>query len=515
MEEERQMPDEEKKKDALYWTFEEQVKREPHKRKYLTAIGVIGGLDEGLSKYFRRRCRTAVIFANQSLNWTEFIICDPSDLLSSHHVAIENFFEEPNSVKKTVEEILFGKPRMGPEIPGFFSYVIQDTETIFQLWFVELPPNAYSIEPLEGWLLRTSSFMNFEPSSIDQTVNYGVAGAILVSNLAKDAIATGLALKFESENHKDYKRFNNIVSIISTVSQTVEEGSLPLGNILFCEVDDALQTQIPFEPRAPLNLHKHIVKLLAAVAGNQDHCLLANLSEVIALATFKQLPKGSLLAKFKIGEDELIAADGSKICGFYNGEFYGAEPPSISDVLERYDDFRQLNPELRSLVKKQLQDIVTHAQQNHHGCSIVLDFDECPSRLIAGHLLTESFELSSDSNDDDRQLFLNSSAIDGALYLQITKTTLRVRGFGCILAGDATNTEDRSKGSRHNSAIRFTRSYEKCVVIVVSEDGPASVFASGTPLQILRAKNEKMEKEATRQKVYFVADWMAQINLTS
>lgn len=512
MSQEEKMTKEEIDEHIKYWSYEEQCKREPEKKKYLTAVGLIAGLNEGLSRYLRRTCRTAVIFANQSLKWEEFIVCDPSKLLNGHQQPIKEFFEQPDSVKKVLEEILFGYPRTGPNLPGLFTCVIQDTNTGFQLWFVELPSTAYSTAPLEGWFLRASSFMDFDPPTINQSLHYGVAATMLVSTLASDAIATGLALKSEPKNPNDYQRFSDIVSVLSNVSQTVEEGSLPIGNIIFSDGNDSSIRRIDFKPVAPLTRHKHVGKLLASVANSQNHALLANLSEVTALAHYDQLPAGSFLAKFARGEGELIAADKSKICSFYGGEFYGADPPSFEDVLDESALFRALGKDLRSALTKRILDIVHHAQVSHHGCSIVLDFEECPPQLIAGHLLSEPLSLDIDQSTDRDywQMMINSSAIDGALYLQITRSAVLMRGFGCILAGDATEAEDRSRGSRHNSAIRFTGSYKKALVIVVSEDGPVSVFAEGARLQAKSLPDSEAEEESAEQKskILTVADWL-------
>ena len=194
MSQEQKMTKEEIDEHIKYSSYEEQCKREPEKKKYLTALGLIGGLNEGLSRYLRRPCRTAVVFANQSLNWEEFIVCDPSKLLNGHKQTIKEFLVQPDSVKKVLEDILFGYPRTGPSLPGLFTCAMQDTNTGFQLWFVELPSSAYSTAPLEGWLLRASTFMDFDPPTINQSLHYGVAATMLVSMLASEAIATGLAL---------------------------------------------------------------------------------------------------------------------------------------------------------------------------------------------------------------------------------------------------------------------------------------------------------------------------------
>jgi DNA integrity scanning protein DisA with diadenylate cyclase activity len=67
--------------------------------------------------------------------------------------------------------------------------------------------------------------------------------------------------------------------------------------------------------------------------------------------------------------------------------------------------------------------------------------------------------------------------VDGALYLDWYGNVL---AFACLLHGDTAPQEDRSKGSRYNSAIRFTREMPDALAIVVSSDGPVGVFARGS-----------------------------------
>jgi hypothetical protein len=333
MAQEKKLTHEEAHEAIKYWSFEEQSKREPEKTRHMTAWGLIQALNEGLSNFLRRPCRTAVIVANKTLNWKEFIVCDPSSLLADHRKSIKDFFEQPGSILKNLGEIWASGPRTGPEIPNFFSCVIQDEKTGFQLWFLELPTGVYSLEPLFGWFLRASSYMDFNPASLMQSLHYGVAAHMLVLQLASEAVATGLALKSGAKGHAEYERFSDIVSVLTNVSKTVEEGSLPSGNILFSDGNCKSLPQVAFEPSAPLNRYKHVGKLLAAVAESEKHCLLANLTEVTAVAFCEQMPKDSLMVRFVRGEGELIAADDSKICSFYGGEFFGADPPPFEDVL--------------------------------------------------------------------------------------------------------------------------------------------------------------------------------------
>jgi hypothetical protein len=76
--------------------------------------------------------------------------------------------------------------------------------------------------------------------------------------------------------------------------------------------------------------------------------------------------------------------------------------------------------------------------------------------------------------------FLESlSKVDGALHIG---ADLKLHGFACLLDGRATPTEDRARGARYNSALRFTAEHDNLIIIVVSADRPVSVIQEGLEL---------------------------------
>ena len=66
--------------------------------------------------------------------------------------------------------------------------------------------------------------------------------------------------------------------------------------------------------------------------------------------------------------------------------------------------------------------------------------------------------------------------VDGALHIG---ADLNLHGFACLLDGRAVAGEDRSRGARYNSALRFTSENPNLVVIVVSMDKPVSIIQEG------------------------------------
>jgi DisA checkpoint controller-like protein len=56
---------------------------------------------------------------------------------------------------------------------------------------------------------------------------------------------------------------------------------------------------------------------------------------------------------------------------------------------------------------------------------------------------------------------------------------MRLHGFACLLDGRAIASEDRARGARYNSALRFTAEHADIIVVVVSSDRPVSIIQSG------------------------------------
>ena len=70
--------------------------------------------------------------------------------------------------------------------------------------------------------------------------------------------------------------------------------------------------------------------------------------------------------------------------------------------------------------------------------------------------------------------------VDGALHLS---RDCKLQNFACLLDGNTIPGEDRSRGARYNSALRFTAENPNFIVVVVSSDRPVSVIQKGMKLR--------------------------------
>ena len=56
---------------------------------------------------------------------------------------------------------------------------------------------------------------------------------------------------------------------------------------------------------------------------------------------------------------------------------------------------------------------------------------------------------------------------------------LKLHAFACLLDGRSIPGEDRARGARFNSALRFTAEHQNLIVVVVSADRPVSTIQEG------------------------------------
>ncbi|KPA13189.1 DNA-binding protein, partial [Candidatus Magnetomorum sp. HK-1] len=141
-------------------------------------------------------------------------------------------------------------------------------------------------------------------------------------------------------------------------------------------------------------------------------------------------------------------------------------------------DIKFLSQEKKHLLFQSINKIVHHAEDKKHGCTLVIDLNE-PMLNISGQHLTSPLDLKKSNNINLAQ---SLSKLDGALHIG---SNSELYGFGCILDGFAVPGEDRARGARFNSALRFTSQYKNVIVVVVSEDKPVSVVQGGVELKAL------------------------------
>ena len=134
-----------------------------------------------------------------------------------------------------------------------------------------------------------------------------------------------------------------------------------------------------------------------------------------------------------------------------------------------------LDPSDSNTLFKIIAAIVHNAETQKYGCTIVVDLNDQPVS-ISGQRLEHPLDLRQPQNLD---LTKSLAQVDGALHVG---SDFKLHGFACLLDGRSIAGEDRARGARYNSALRFTTERDKIIVVVVSADRPVSVIMEGVAL---------------------------------
>jgi DNA integrity scanning protein DisA with diadenylate cyclase activity len=135
----------------------------------------------------------------------------------------------------------------------------------------------------------------------------------------------------------------------------------------------------------------------------------------------------------------------------------------------------KVDPANIHILFKIVLEIVSRACNLKHGCSIVIDLENSNTQ-IPGQQLETPVDLRQEAFLD---LAKSLAKVDGALHIG---ADLHLHAFACLLDGLAVPGEDRARGARFNSALRFTAMHDNLIVVVVSSDRPVSVIQRGVEL---------------------------------
>lgn len=216
----------------------------------------------------------------------------------------------------------------------------------------------------------------------------------------------------------------------------------------------------------------HIRKLLQSVEDS-DRKLVSDEKKIIGIIKGDK-PNFSITAEFK-GQHGFLKLNDHEVCSFSDGSFKSTtRKAKLVQVEEALLDSK-MDPDAASSLFKIIVNIVHSAAKQRHGCSIVIDLNEKPI-FISGHSLDLPLDL---ENYEDLELAKSLSKVDGALHLG---ADLKLHGFACLLDGHSIPGEDRARGARFNSALRFTAERKNIIVIVVSSDDRVSTMMNGLAL---------------------------------
>lgn len=435
----------------------------------------LSGLRDGLT-LFSGASRAAVIF---SLKPTEPLsICDPQSLMRGYEPKLRDLYLDNdnwcNPIDRQSSYCAYNhiEPQPNLQLDGLISNGGSSSSVYYQMWFTEHHPNICSLCPTECWLEHAVLRFSHDIAN-DSKLYTGISGNFLReygSHAVHDCIVdkAGLILGLDVQIH-----IYPMLDAILGISKTNEEGKRPHGSLTFVEPrflqDIHFLARFLSTEQPHLSNFKHVRKLLQAVE-HSDRTLISNGINILGIAESNISPF-HISADFQ-GKLGFLFVKNELICSFQDGSYcsdtHRAKLFEVEEALLDYD----IDPTIRNDMFKIIAVLVHNAEDNMFGCTFVIDLAPEPTD-ISGQQLTPPVNL---REHNKLRLAAGLSKVDGALHI---RADLHLYGFACLLDGQRVKNEDRARGARYNSALRFTSQNPETIVVVVSSDRPVSIFQQG------------------------------------
>lgn len=438
----------------------------------------VPGLEKGLSM-FSGPSRVALILG--LADGDPLRVYDRHDLLSESRAEIRSFYDSSRwnelAVTRTDRGFL-GRALGSAEVTALTSAGYSATSLYYQMWFTEHHANVVCHGPTERWLQHAAEILAHH--AMWGKVTWGDAETLghaiewytprAVEDHLRSALSSTLGRNTGLPVH-------DILDGVAGISNTLEEGRHATGRMAF--VDPSLVDELDFLTRFPLasapslGNWKHVRKLLTAVEFS-EYSLASDGDRIVGICHHCSAAS-AILAHFRKGKGQLVYA-GEPVCRISEGRFYAAtRGPDWSALKPALSEISAEAVEKEERLRSVVINLANAAVEHGHGCTLVVD-PEAEARNFAGQLLEGPLNL----RDTTMQEMVRSmSQVDGALLIDSNGF---LHGFACILDGQSLQTEDRSRGARFNSALRFAEANPRAVLLVVSEDGHVSVFHEGRHL---------------------------------
>ncbi len=442
---------------------------------YDTLEGLRGGLSQ-----FSAPSRVALIYAHTEDS--PLRIYDPQHLLSDHEPIIRELYLEKeiwrqpdNPLSNGLDQPGFLYPEEDLHLSGLISFGGRSKSLYYQRWFTEHHAELCDIGPTERWIEHAAWRLSHDLANEDSLYS-GISGAFLreyASHAVRDHIIDEMSLYLGLDTHL---RVYPILDAVLEISRTREEGAWPKGELTFVAprfIDTInFMTRFPATEQPSLGNAKHVRKLLQAVE-NSNRRMISDGNAVVGVSCGEK-PPFCITAEYQ-GGFGFLRINGKSVCSFTDGHFYATQHRAKLVEVEEALLETQLSSEKQNILFSAMSQIVHRAQENRFGCTLILDLND-PPITIPGHHLDPPLKL-----DDPEHLALVQSLakVDGALHLN---ADLKLHGFASIMDGKAILIEDRARGARYNSALRFTAMSSNLLVVVVSSDRPVSIIRDGMEL---------------------------------
>jgi hypothetical protein len=438
---------------------------------------ILDGLRDGLS-HFSRPTRVAMVYAIRPDG--PLHIYDPMDLMRGHESKLKSFYLDSDAWRKNPPyagglELLDQQHSQNLQMAGIASHGGRADAVAYQMWFTEQHSDMCSLGPIRMWLEYAVRLFaqNYEIQSV---MNIDTAGYVL-QHCANHSIRDFLVEERSAMGKLDTQlRIYPLLDAVLGISKTREEGAPAWGEIAFVEPCELYQMNFlalfPDLERPLMTNHKHVRKLLQSVEKT-DSCLVSDGQAVIGIAT-GAAPDSSVIARFH-GNHGFLWLNGLRVCSFADGNYHAStRKANLVELEEKLIDSPLSRTDQHTLMRIVTR-LVESAAKHRHGAAIVLDFS-ARTLDIPGQSLVHALDLR-----QERFLLLAMSLakVDGALHIGVD---LKLHAFGCLLDGLAVPGENRARGARYNSSMRFSARHDDVIVVAVSSDRPVSILQNGVEL---------------------------------
>ncbi len=448
-----------------------------HKEQFIIRCirETLQGLREGLS-HFSGESRAAIIFTLEKGGGLR--IYDPLNLLRGYEPKIKAIYLDSDDWCRSITESSSSRrfnyietlPNL--HLDGLVSLGGSSGPVFYQMWFTEHHPNICSLGPTECWLEHAALRFSHDMAN-DSDLYTGISGAFLreyATHAVHDCIVdrAGLNLGMDVQIH-----IYSILDAILGISKTNEEDVRPFGALTFVEPrflqDIRFLAKFNKAELPPLGNFKHVRKLLQAVE-HSNRTLVSDGRHILGIAESK-IQVFHITAEFN-GRLGYLSAGKELICSFLDGAYSSdIHRAKLFEVEEALLDF-DIEPEVRNDMFQIIAALVHNAEDKKFGCTFVIDLAPEPTPT-SGQTLMPPIDL---RQPNKLQLAAALSKVDGALHI---RANLHLYAFACLLDGHRVPNENRARGARYNSALRFTAQHLETIVVVVSSDRPVSVFQKG------------------------------------
>jgi len=438
----------------------------------------LDGLRDGLS-HFSGTSRVAVIYCLRPDG--QLLVCDPQNLLQGHGPRFSKQYLDSDAWRRKFAsageqaDSRYVQSEQDLELSGLISYGGYSAPVYYQRWFTEHHPDLCSASPTKRWLEHAAWRFSHDIAK-GETLYTGISGNFLreyATHAVRDHIVDEMNryLGWDSQ-----VRIYPVLDAVLGISKTREEGNWPRGELVIIDPkylgDIFFLIQFQEEERPQLNNFKHVRKLLLTVERT-EYKLVTDGKAILGIVR-EPLPEFFLAAEFR-GRHGFLKINGQRICSFSEGSFHSTTYRAKLVELEEALLDCPLSHSVRSRIFKVATSLVHYAQKMEHGCTLIIDLNRVPVN-ISGQKLTRYLDL---TQEDHLELAKSLSRLDGALHIGVDCS---LYGFACLLDGRAIPGEDRARGARYNSALRFTAERDGVIGVVVSEDRPVSIIQQGVEI---------------------------------